>query len=158
MSTEQPLIDQLKDIHLPASGTGALQFIQAWWIIALLAAVAVLALVLYRRHQKKIRPRIYALNELEQMRQRYQQHKEDQRLLNEINVLLRRMAILYYDREEVASLSGEAWLQFLDKSGQTKDFSSGPGQILSHIYDDKKPEFDEPVLSETVRLWISQQA
>lgn len=157
MSKEQPLTEQLRDIHQPETSISLLDYIQAWWIPVVLLVAVILVIMFYQRHRKKMRPRVYALNELEQMRTRYQEHKEDQRLLNEVNMLLRRMAVLYYDRDEVAPLSGEKWLQFLDKSGKTRDFSAGPGQILSKTYDASLPEFDESALTDTVRNWIMHQ-
>jgi Domain of unknown function (DUF4381) len=43
---------------------------------------------------------------------------------------VKRVALAAFPREAVASLSGEAWLRFLDSSGHTDAFTRGRGQLL----------------------------
>jgi hypothetical protein len=47
-----------------------------------------------------------------------------------IPALLKRTALAVWPREKVASLSGDAWLQFLEAHGRKNSFSSGPGHVL----------------------------
>lgn len=51
-------------------------------------------------------------------------------LTSEVAELLKRTALSAFPREQVASLTGEGWLAFLDRTGATKDFSQGPGRFL----------------------------
>jgi len=157
MSTEQALLDQLKDIHLPAPSEGWGAAIYAWWLPVITALFCLALIYLGRRYYLKTRIRRYALNELIQMQDRFKEHHEQQRLLNELNMLLRRMAIVHYDREKVAHLSGADWLEFLDRSGKTHDFSAGPGQVLSSVYQASPDSFDADALTETVKQWICCQ-
>lgn len=160
MNNQPSLLDQLKDIHLPAATPAWQTWLYTWWPALLCIAVlltGLLAWYLARKRHQKGRTRRYALNELDQMQSRFQQHQQHQQLLNELNMLLRRMAVEYYDREEVAALSGQEWLAFLDKSGKTLDFSSGPGQVLSQVYQPQTDAFDEQALTETVKQWICRQ-
>ena len=46
-------------------------------------------------------------------------------LMDEIGVALQR-----YPQEEVASLTGSAWLEFLDATGGDGEFRNGAGQVL----------------------------
>ena len=161
MNDQQPLLEQLKDIHLPASTPGWQVLLHNWWPAFMLLALLLIGLVGFywlKRRNLKSRTRNYALNELNLMQDRFQQHNQSQQLLSELNILLRRMAIEYYGREEVASLSGNAWLSFLDKSGQTHDFTSGPGQALAQLYQPQPEAFDEQALTETVKQWICRQS
>lgn len=48
-----------------------------------------------------------------------------------LSELLKRAALATYPREEVAELSGEAWLEFLDRTGGMSAFVSGPGRPLA---------------------------
>lgn len=47
--------------------------------------------------------------------------------------LLKRTALAAWRREEVASLSGESWLQFLEAHGNPETFVAGPGRLLLDI-------------------------
>ena len=44
--------------------------------------------------------------------------------------MLKRTALTRYSRETVASLTGEAWVDFLDKSSTGHEFTMGEGQKL----------------------------
>ncbi|MEN8189202.1 MAG: DUF4381 domain-containing protein [Thermodesulfobacteriota bacterium] len=44
--------------------------------------------------------------------------------------LIKRTAIGAYGRPRVASLSGDRWLRFLDRTGNTTIFTAGDGQLL----------------------------
>lgn len=44
--------------------------------------------------------------------------------------LLKRTTLAVFPREQVASLTGPAWLAFLDRTGATTAFTSGPGALL----------------------------
>jgi hypothetical protein len=51
-------------------------------------------------------------------------------LLSCLSELLKRTALIAYPREEVAALSGREWLAFLDRTGATTAFTSGPGHPI----------------------------
>jgi len=66
--------------------------------------------------------------------------------------------LAYYPEQSVASLSGDDWLRFLDKSSQTEHFSQGAGRILSEapytsgqLENYKKDEFIP-----LIRNWINK--
>jgi hypothetical protein len=48
----------------------------------------------------------------------------------EISTLIRRTALYYFERNTIASLSGQAWLTFLNDSGKTQAFTDTAGQLL----------------------------
>lgn len=51
-------------------------------------------------------------------------------VLAEINALVKRTSLTVWPREQVASLTGEGWLAFLDQSASMTEFSSGVGAEL----------------------------
>jgi hypothetical protein len=51
--------------------------------------------------------------------------------LRQLSILIRRVAISLIQRQEVASLTGQQWLAFLDSSLIGEPFSSGCGQLLA---------------------------
>lgn len=55
--------------------------------------------------------------------------------------VMKRTALAVFPRASVASLSGEAWLTFLDRTGNTTAFTDGPGRHLSTLaYDPRAAE------------------
>ena len=75
--------------------------------------------------------------------------------------LLQRAALTAYPREAVASLTGPAWLAFLDRTGRTTAFTTGPGPWLERVaYDPRSasgltPE-DVGQLARIVRGWLAR--
>jgi hypothetical protein len=55
------------------------------------------------------------------------------RALADLAELIKRAALSAYPREAVASLTGDCWLDFLNRTGQTVAFSSNPGNFLARI-------------------------
>jgi hypothetical protein len=51
--------------------------------------------------------------------------------LARLSALLKRAALATYPRNEVAELSGDAWLEFLDRNGGVSAFVSGPGRPIA---------------------------
>lgn len=119
----------LRDIHAaappdfwpPAPG---------WWLLAA-AALALLVygvLVLVRHHRRRRRRQriLGALDELE-----HAGVTDTAQFVSAVSTLLRRVALMQYSRSEVASLTGEAWLRFLDDTGGNGTFVDGPGKVLA---------------------------
>ena len=77
--------------------------------------------------------------------------------LDRVADLVKRVALAAYPREQVASLNGEPWLEFLDASGQTDGFTCGPGRVLGGtLYSLDllfKHDVPDPLVT-TVRHWI----
>ncbi|MCA0873043.1 DUF4381 domain-containing protein [Seohaeicola saemankumensis] len=69
-----------------------------------------------------------------------------------IAAILRRTALAAYPRQAVASLSGADWLAFLDRTGGSDSFCSGPGQALAEA--PYHPVGPVGALTETAALWI----
>ena len=65
-----------------------------------------------------------------------------------------------FPRDQVAALTGEAWLRFLDESGGNGRFREGPGRILAAgPYQRSLPaEVDTAGLIVLVREWVTRNA
>ena len=119
----------LRDIHA-APPPGLWPPAPGWWLLALLLAVlAVLLLVRLRRLLRVRRFRRRVLQELEDIGVRCRA-EDPAGLAAAVNTWLRRVALLRYPREQVASLTGNAWLEFLDATGGGGAFSGGAGRVL----------------------------
>ncbi len=124
---------ELKPLHLPPE--------VSWWPPAigwyLLLAVVIVVLVIawwrYRKYcaAKRLRQTITA--QWLAIENEYLANPSPE-VLATINVFLKRVAVKYYPEEKPRLLTGNDWLIFLDKSGKTKQFSSGVGQLLANPY------------------------
>ncbi len=95
-----------------------------WWLLALLLLAG--AVVAWRHHRHH-RPES-AIELLE----RLAHHRGDDRhFVVELNLALKRIALSRFPAAEVAPLSGEAWLAFLDATGGHGDFAAGVGRVLA---------------------------
>ena len=68
--------------------------------------------------------------------------------------LVRRTALAAFPREQVASLTGAAWLSFLDRTDGRHTFSEGPGRVLETSAYRQAPAMDTGGLISGVRYWI----
>lgn len=120
---------QLQDIHLPESASFWPLALGWWLLLAIVVAVVTWLIVktLKRAKQRKYRAKIFA--KFDSLEKKFKANPSNA-VIAEINTLLRQIAVTYYPRSKIASLTGGDWLQFLDKSGDTQDFSRGAGRIL----------------------------
>ncbi len=123
----------LRDIHLPSSMTWWPPAPGWWGLLGILLLILVLGIFLYRHHQRRKMHRA-AVNELASIKTSYEQTADEQQLVRALSIWLRRVCLSFYPRVDVAGLTGQAWLQFLDKSLQNNKqvlrFSEGAGQVL----------------------------
>lgn len=70
-------------------------------------------------------------------------------------LLVRRTALAAFPREQVAALTGPAWLSFLDRSYGGTEFSDGPGRDLeASVYRQLSSGDDASSLVDLVHRWI----
>ncbi len=155
MPAENPL-SKLKDIHLPP----AVSFwppAPGWWVLALLFVIlmAFCGWWLWNMHKRK-RPRTEGLRMLKEMQNQYHISGEALATLRNLSQLIRRTALTFYAQVDVASLHGSSWLEFLDKTGQTTEFTKGAGKILGAQLYQQKPDFDMEALFPVVNKWLAE--
>ncbi len=153
MPTAAPIDPQalpLLDIHLPAPvswwppATG-------WWLLLGLALALLAALVFLWRHRVGSRYRRLALREIDQLEQ-----LPPAELAAALAQLLRRAALCHFPRRDCAGLSGEAWLEFLDRPFGDRPFSQGVGRCLLDAPYRPEPAFDSQALLALCRRWLKQ--
>ncbi len=143
----------LRDIHLPPA-VEAWPPAPGWWGLGLLALGALLVLSIWAgRRWRATRYRRTGLAELRELRNRWEQNAADARLLPDLATLLKRVALSAWPRQEVAGLSGERWVRFLDDTLQTREFSMGAGQVLIHGPYQSSSRLDPELLTLAER-WI----
>ncbi|NOT83954.1 MAG: DUF4381 domain-containing protein [Methylococcaceae bacterium] len=129
----------LKDLHLPAS-IGWWPPAIGWWILAaLLIGLIALLFWIYKRltRQSAVKSAKKLLLALKQ-----DQTLDNGQKLSQLSILMRRVAISQHPRSETASLTGHAWLTFLDRAVTGAPFSTGVGQLLANAQFQKNPPTD----------------
>jgi Domain of unknown function (DUF4381) len=148
---------QLRDIHLP----GAPAFwppAPGWWLLAAaLLVLLVWAGVVVARRYRVHRRRRRLLEALAQLEAGLAGARTPEALA-QISVLLRRLALMRFPRRQVAALTGDAWLRFLDQSGGDGRFADGPGRVLAAgPYQRALPaDLDTASLAALLRAWVEQ--
>ena len=155
MTDTDPLA-ALKDIHAPAP--------ISWWPLApgwylliffILVLVLLLAVRLYKKHKHALAKK-QALVLLAQYQEGYEQERDAPKTCAQISELVRRVALVYYPRVAVASLHGEAWLQFLNATSKGIEFDSVRTLLLDVPFK-KEEAMDLLPLFEKVNHWIKQR-
>ena len=154
MSVENPLVN-LKDIHLPP----AVSFwppAPGWWILSVLfiSFIIIGGLLIYKRYKKR-KPITEALRILKNLQILHENSQDEVKSLRYLSNLLRRTALTFYKHDAVASLHGPSWLEFLDKTGNTQEFSKGAGKVLGNEAFQKNLNTDMDILFSLVKKWIN---
>jgi hypothetical protein len=123
----------LRNLHLPAQ-VSWWPLAPGWWVIVGLLAIG-LGWLLYRSalSWRAGKPRRIALRKLVALDNAYRADGNIDRFGKQLSELLRRGMLAYAPRSEVAGLTGERWLQWLDLGMNEKVFSEGPGQMLESL-------------------------
>jgi len=135
MKTGAPEVDlsalaDLRPYHLPEAPAWWPPA-PGWWLVALvlLIVVAVTAWRMRRRWRRQMAAR-QAIRELALLRQRQKGRADAAASVRELSRLLRRFALAQFAHADVAALTGDAWLDFLDHHGGDGRFASGAGRQL----------------------------
>lgn len=88
--------------------------------------------------------------------QQYRDSGDVQAFVAQISILLRRVALLDNERRQVASLTGPAWLRFLDDGRENGEFLHGAGQLLATAPYQAAAEMDLENLTSLVRRWLRE--
>ena len=105
-----------------------------WWVLIALA-FAGLFYWLYRQYLKWRwnAARRIALSELSRIRAEYGQGADALALSKSRSELLRRSMLAYAPRGEMAGLTGERWLAWLDRGLDDRPFTEGAGRNLESL-------------------------
>ncbi len=123
----------LRDLHLPEV-VGLWPLAPGWWILMAMAAAG-LGYLLYKQF-KKWRwnaARRLSLRELRRVRAEYEKGADALTLGKELSELVRRSMLAYAPRAEVAGLTGDSWLEWLDRDLENKPFTQGAGRNLESL-------------------------
>lgn len=144
------------DIELPPN-VSAWPPAPGWWLLAaLLLGLLIAAFWWLRRRYRRNADKRAAQRQLRSLWAAYQSQRDAQRFCSELSLLLKRFAVGRFPREEVAQLSGERWLGFLNRHGGAV-FDAGSAALLLAAYRplaETPPESELAKLREQARQWL----
>lgn len=144
---QQDLLQQLRDIHLPAEPSWWPPA-PGWWLLGL-ATVALLfwAVRELRRAWRRRQPIKLARSYYADVYASFQQGEIDgQTYLNRTNELLKRLYIHAIGDDTARSANDAQWLEYLDARLGSTGFTSGPGRQLGNQRFRSIPESDPEAL------------
>ena len=155
-------LSEMADIHLPAE-PGFWPLAPGWWMLAAL----LLALLIYGAYRLQKRLQLHrryrsALRELDKCLTELQAHAGadgpgmEQRLIyvNEVNSVLRRVALLHFEHSRVAGLSGQAWVAFIKQHDRSSRLTPALASALAEGRFAPRCDVDTQALHSMARDWI----
>ena len=123
----------IRDLHLPEA-ISWWPLAPGWWILLGIALIIFGWLLRrYRRRRARGVARRHALRELDLLLSDYEQHRNVVIFGVGVSALLRRTMLAYAPRDEVAGLTGDDWLAWLDRDLAHPQFVAGPGRNLINL-------------------------
>jgi len=118
-----------------------------WWLLlaALIAGLLILLLAAIR-HWRRNAYRRAALDEIDAL------PPADAANVTALATILKRTALAAYPRAEVASLTGRAWLAFLDRTSGSEEFTRNGDSLAQAAYG--RPAGDDTPLLAAARRWV----
>lgn len=155
MAQSDPLA-QLRDIHLPEP-IGWWPLAPGWWLL-IIVSISLLSILLWRLWRKMVaaRAKKEALQLLKMYEAQSLNEKNTAPLCAKISELLRRVALAYFPRKEVAALHGTAWIEFLNQHGKKVNFKPVTSLLLDSAYQPYSHENIKPLIHRA-RRWIQQR-
>ena len=147
MQATDPL-SALRDIHLPEP-VPFWPLATGWWVLLALV-VGTLAALWWQRRARLRSLKLAALRELSKLREDFEQSGDVQGLALKLSVLLRRVALARFPREQVAALHGESWAKFLASASRDPELTTRTALALEQaLY-----ESPENVPRESAQDWL----
>ena len=162
--TQPEALQTLHDIVIPGPVSWIPQTV-GWLVLGLLILAGLIRWgARAYRDWRANRYRRAALSELVRLQGLAAEASSRIRALRELPLLVKRTALSFSPREEVASLAGEAWLDFLDHTYAGNAFTQGAGRWLldldyrSEAFVEALSETDQEALFALVGRWISRHS
>ena len=148
----------IKDIHLPEA-ISWWPLAMGWWFLLALIILVTVGMVFWLKNSKQ---RLQKKSQMSLRKQvmselvTIQKIEDDHLFVERLSGLLKRVAITQYG-QKVAGLSGQQWLEFMDKHWELTSFSQGVGRVLIDLPYQKDPQPDRHLLLRICKNWLENQ-
>lgn len=151
--TANPLLEQLRDIHVPAE-LGWWPPAIGWWVLALIMGFIIYKLARHLIQRQRLNYyKKQALMELSQQFDQWQQNDNDTQYLQGTHALLGRICLHLENGRPLSTLTGQQWIDELNRySAQQLDQESAVA--LTQATYRKEPAVDVQALHKNVGHWI----
>ena len=142
---------QLRDIHIPDIPSIWPLSSAAYFILAFIVSLFIIICIIFLMKWIKGRARRAALKQIE----KYQENEKiDSKDIMNISILLKRVALAYFPRKDVAGLVGDDWIEFLARTSYDPSFSKEIASVLLTAPYEKNANTDAKELLILVEKWI----
>lgn len=128
-----------------------------WKIVGIV--LLIVAIVLFYKWLKLYQKNKYRREAVQKLKLIETQKAESQYKINQLNIILKQVAIITFGREKVAQLYGNDWFVFLDSKNKKSEFAKYSVNFSDAIYNDK--EVDETTLKSIYKItktWINEHS
>ena len=154
-------LDKLHDIVVPEA-VHPWPPAPGWYVLGGLVLILLVWLIVNAtRHWIKNRYRRAAIEELNQLRQDSKSLEQRSHAIVGVDQILKRVALVTWPRQDVASLSGRTWMEFLNRTGRGNEFTNEQIEALKDVAYSSKISNQVSVnqlelLFESASRWIRQ--
>lgn len=152
---EMSVVQQLHDIHVPPP-ISMWPVAMGWWLLLMGICLVSGLLFFTKNYWVKLRRKKALLQAWQNIQQQYELDNNAALALNALSILLKKAALQYYPRDQVAGLHGEAWLNFLSQTSKTIDTQKARELLNEMVYQQQIQE-DISYGFKMVKEWIEQQ-
>ncbi|QIW09333.1 DUF4381 domain-containing protein [Francisella sp. LA112445] len=144
------LLAQLKDIYLPDRISQWWPLAYGWWIVlGIIILIIILSFIILRFKKKKKQYKDSIINEFRhEVEDVYKNNPTH--VLESISVYLKRVAMQKFPNENIKTLYGEKWLEFLDSKIDDESFETTKARLLGNTY--KPVELDRSTFGEIMAV------
>ena len=128
-----------------------------WKIVG--TVLLIVAIVLFYKWLKLYQKNKYRRGAVQKLKLIETQDTESQYKINQLNIILKQVAIITFGREQVAQLYGNDWFAFLDSKIKKSEFAKYSMNFSDAIY--KNKEVDETTLKSIYKItktWINEHS
>jgi hypothetical protein len=153
---QQTLLEQLRDIHMPAEISWWPPAIGWWILLILFLAAGAFAIWAWLQNRQKSRYRTLAVAELDAAYSQWQQRQDNALFVQQVNAILKRTVAegsLVRADEHVMSLTGKRWVVLLEQYA-TRDLAGNTASALAQAGYEPNPDVNIPELYAEIKGWL----